>query len=787
MRDMITRNEMKRCHSPWARLAAVVSLGMLAASAASADETSMTAVDAADPPAASPPPASGAGEIQEIVVTAQRRAERVMDVPLSVTAYSGEAIAAAGVADTSELQVATPGLIYSKEGASVQFYIRGVGNEVPVPGAESSVAFYIDGVYVTQMIGSFDNFADLERIEVLQGPQGTLYGRNALGGAINITTKAPSRDALVADVSATVGNYGRKQESAYISAPINDKIAFSLAATRLTTDGWVRNAFNGQEVENENYYDIRMKVTADLTENTPVTLAFDRFWRNDSRNAVFGAATDVLPAAAVLPQAPVLAATLPPGPVRNSLANLPDRPALYANGEWTVYNDTAPIERDLVQGISLKIAHTFGLFEMTSISSYRDLRSFSQADADGTNRPIEIEFSDPQRGRTAIEDVNFASLDKVLGVSWLAGASYLHDMSGYLPLAIEDIEFPLAGLPPNIEINARELTTAAAGYVQGTYDIRENLSLTLGLRYNSETKKLLEQNTIVPLFGLTLPTQGAAGSETTWNSFPLHGGLQYKPSADWMLYFAVDRGYKSGLYDVTNTNPPPASCSQNCSVPVNQEELIAYQAGVKGRLFDGRAEVELSGFHYDYKNLQTSVVNSLGSPIIQNAANATIDGADFKVRAALTNHLALQASGSVLADAKYVKFIGESFVADPVHGGFDPVTADMSGNRLPRAPRFSGNIGPLYDIPIGESKLTLSGNLYYSTSYFLDPAQITEVGSYTLMNASAVYKLPDGLSFSLWGRNLGDTRFPQSALLLTSKLLTWNEPRMYGFTVRFQY
>ncbi len=183
-----------------------------------------------------------------------------MDVPLSVTAYSGEAIAAVGVADTSTLQVATPGLIYSKEGSSVQFYIRGVGNEVSVPAAESSIAFYVDGVYVTQMIGSFEDFADLERVEVLQGPQGTLYGRNALGGAINITTKAPSRDKFVADVAATAGNYGRKQGRAYVSGPINDKVAFSLAATRVSTDGWVRNLFNGQRVENENYYWRRISV-----------------------------------------------------------------------------------------------------------------------------------------------------------------------------------------------------------------------------------------------------------------------------------------------------------------------------------------------------------------------------------------------------------------------------------------------------------------------------------------------------------------------------------------------
>jgi iron complex outermembrane receptor protein len=195
----------------------------------------------------------------------------------------------------------------------------------------------------------------------------------------------------------------------------------------------------------------------------------------------------------------------------------------------------------------------------------------------------------------------------------------------------------------------------------------------------------------------------------------------------------------------------------------------------------------LSGFYYDYKNLQTSIVNQFGSPIIQNAANARIYGADFKVRAALTDHLSFQAGGSVLAQAKYLKFIGASFAEDPVHGGFTPVTADMSGNTLPRAPRFSGNLGPLYTIPIGDSQLILSGNLYYTTSYYLDPSHFTRVGSYALTNASADYKLRNGLSFSVWGRNLSDKRFPESALLLTSKLLTWNEPRMYGLTVRFEY
>jgi iron complex outermembrane recepter protein len=785
MRDiMITCNEKRRGRSRWARLAAAVSLGMLMAGAVGAEEASETAANAGEPA-----PASGTGEVQEIVVTAQRRAERVMEVPLSVTAYSGEAIAAAGVADTSALQVATPGLIYSKEGSSVQFYIRGVGNEVSVPSAESSVAFYVDGVYVSQMIGSFEDFADLERVEVLQGPQGTLYGRNALGGAINITTKAPSRDKFVADLAATAGNHGRKQGKVYVSGPINDKVAFSLAATRVVTDGWVRNLFNGNRVENEDYYDIRAKLAADVGENTHLTLAADRFWRDDTRNQIFGAATDVLPVAAVLPQASVLAATLPPGPARNLLANLPDRPALWADGKWTVYNDANPVEQDLAQGISLKAAHSFDLFDVTSISSYRDLRVYSRADADGTNRPIQVIYSDPQRGRTAIEDVNLASRDKVLGLSWLAGASYLHDLSGYLPLNIEDIRLPLGGLPPNISINAREETTAAAGYVQGTYDIRENLSLTVGLRYNSETKKLLQQDTIVPAFGLTIPNPGAP-SQRTWNSFPIHSGLQYKPSAAWMLYLAYDRSFKSGLYDVTDTSPP-VRCTQNasgfCALPVNQEEITAYQAGGKGRLFDGRADVELSGFYYDYKNLQTSIVNQFGSPIIQNAANARIYGADFKVRAALTDHLSFQAGGSVLAQAKYLKFIGASFAEDPVHGGFTPVTADMSGNTLPRAPRFSGNLGPLYTIPIGDSQLILSGNLYYTTSYYLDPSHFTRVGSYALTNASADYKLHNGLSFSVWGRNLTDKRFPESALLLTSKLLTWNEPRMYGLTVRFEY
>src|SRR5260370_6357206 len=188
------------------------------------------------------------------------------------------------------------------------------------------------------MIGSFEDFADLDRVEVLQGPQGTLYGRNALGGAINITTKAPSRDKFVADVDATAGNYGRKQGKAYVSGPIDDKVAFSIAATRVSTDGWVRNLFNGKRVENEDYYDIRMKLAADLGEDTPLTLAVDRFWRDDTRNEIFGAATDVLPAAAVIPQTSALAATLPPGPARNILASLPDRPAHWADGKWTVYN-----------------------------------------------------------------------------------------------------------------------------------------------------------------------------------------------------------------------------------------------------------------------------------------------------------------------------------------------------------------------------------------------------------------------------------------------------------------
>jgi iron complex outermembrane receptor protein len=767
-----------RFRTRWVWLCATASFAALAAGAANAQH--------ADGAAAKPAAAEGA--VSEVVVTAQRRAERVMDVPLSVSAFSAEALAGAGVADTSALQVATPGLIYSKEGSSVQFYIRGVGNEVPLPGAESSVAFYVDGIYVSQMIGSFDDFADLDHVEVLQGPQGTLYGRNALGGAINITTKKPSRDRYVADVEATYGNYNRAQAKVYVSGPLNDRIAFSLGGTRVSTHGWVLNAFTGKHVENENYYSLRFKLAADLGENTHATLAVDRFWRHDTRNQVFGAA-NALPVAAVLPQASVLAAGLPPGPLKGILASLPDRPVQFADGKTVVYNDADPVERDAVNGVSLTLTHSFDHFEATSLTAYRDLTAYSRADADGTNRPIQTIYSDPQRGRTFSQDVHLASSQKLLGVSWLAGASYFRDHSGYSPLELSDIRLPLAGLPPTIAINGQIETDAIAGYAQGVYDLTDQFSLTLGLRYNNEKKKVLRQDTIIPAFGLTLHNPGAP-SEKTWDSLAVHAGVQFKPTPGWMLYAALDQGFKSGLFDVTDPDPP-VRCTTNasgfCLVPVNQEKINAFQAGAKGRLLDGRADVELAGFYYDYKNLQTSTVSPSGSPIIQNAASARIGGAELKVRAALTDNLSLQAAGTALFEANYEKFIGRSFVADFVNGGFLPVTADMSHNRMPRAPRFSGSLGPTYELPIGAAKLILNGNLYYTSSYFLDPSHSTRVGGYTLLNASARYVAGNGVSVSLWGRNLSNKRFEQSALLLSSKLVTWNEPRMYGVTLSYEY
>jgi iron complex outermembrane receptor protein len=401
-----------------------------------------------------------------------------------------------------------------------------------------------------------------------------------------------------------------------------------------------------------------------------------------------------------------------------------------------------------------------------------------------------VVFSDPQTGRTFTQDLHLASRRDLFGISWLAGASYLHDASGYSPVRFPmPILGPLQGIGSELDINGQIQTDAVAGYAQVTYHILRNFSLTGGLRYNSETKKVTRQDVILPSFDLTIPNPGAP-SEKTWDSLAVHAGIEYKPSTDWLVYFSYDQGFKSGSFNVTDPRPP-VPCTQNasgfCMVPVNQEEINAYQGGVKGRFLDGRAEVELTGFYYDYTNLQTSVVGPNGSPILENAANASIYGLDFKLRAAITRSLTIQAAGTELIEAKYDRFVGLSYVPNLLNGGFNPVTADMSGNRLPRTPRFSGNVGPVYTTQIGGSKLILSSNLYYSSSYYLDPSHLAQVGSYVLWNARAEYKLANGISFAVWGRNLTQERFVQSALFLTSKLQSWNEPRMFGLTVSYEY
>ncbi|MFA5631252.1 MAG: TonB-dependent receptor [Porticoccaceae bacterium] len=718
--------------------------------------------------------------IEEIIVTAQRRSQNLLDTPMSIAAATGEALESAGVVDTLSLSMVTPGLVVGSSAVYAQTYLRGIGNDSTTPGTESSVAVYVDGVYRAQLISGLQTFVNLERVEVLKGPQGTLYGRNALGGAINIVTRDIERNEMHLDTAFTVGNKGRREARFYASSPLGERAGASLGAMTSRSDGFVTNLFDGSRLEEDDYYALQARFTFDVSERTNLLISADRFERDDTRGTAYGQGSAV-PLAAVLPQASMLAQAFPEGSLaRAQLEGVADRAARFTNEPWQVHNDAPAMNKTVDQGISVKLTHDFDVLQFTSISSYRDLNFEGLFDADASSRPIFTFGARDQVGRQFMQDFQLVSTLGDSPYSWIAGAMYIEDHSGYQN--IRQI-FPVLGVlmagVPEVQVDGQIDTEAVAVYAQGSYDFNESLRATLGVRYSDEKKTMLRADTILPLFGMTFPTPGVPDARR-WDAFTPHFSLEYRLANDILLYGLIDRGFKSGTYNITDTTGANA---------VNPEKITAYQAGLKGRFFEHRVAAEFAAFYYDYSDLQAQVPDpNSGVTKLQNAASATLYGLDASLQAALSDRFGLQVSAALL-HARYDDYIGLSQEPDLLNGGNEAVSRDFSDNDMVRAPRYTLSASLDYRLPLSTGatiKFNLNG--FYSSSYYFDPANRVEQGGYTLLNARLSYLFAKGFSVAGWGRNLTDKAVLSSHNpFAMGDAWQWNEPRTYGVTLQYSF
>lgn len=705
--------------------------------------------------------------LQEIVVTAQRRGERLQDVPVAVTAFDAENLRQANISDAMDLERVDPSLGMTAQSGVVIPFLRGVGNPAAqVAGNEASVPVYIDDVYYTRLYAPYMELANVERVEVLKGPQGTLFGRNATGGLIQIFTRDPGQET---ELDATVGyaNYQTISGKLSVSTPLSDTVAVGFSAAGLKQmDGWGHNFGNGKDTYRQRFYNLRGKLVADLTPTTRIKLSAFYVFQHTNQGTVQGKI------------------------YRNGTRGLPPgytQQYIEPAGFYDLNTDYENYNRHRGWGGSLKIEQELGFADLVSISSYRKGKETFESEGDHTDIDF-LHYTLNIKDRQITQEFQLKSPEGSR-ISWLLGAYYINSRQGYVPTEVSGLAV-IDAVPGLLQQNLYGLQTinSYAGFGQATFPvIDERTNITLGLRYTEDHVKGSGKTTGTFQGGLEVPFGPEYRQKVKFDKVTYKVSVDHKFSDNVMAYASVSRGYKSGTFNVLPLDAPPTQ----------PETVDAYEIGLKTELFGRHLRANIAIFQNDIKNPQVNLiknVNGIASVQFANAGKARTKGVEFDATALLAAGFTLNLSGQYLY-AKYLDFDGAPFNY-PVQGapfGIIPVAiiGDASGNRLSRAPKWKLNASATYEFPTAIGEFTLNGNMAYRSSYKWDPDNILTEPSLALFSASVtlVPAFNDHLSITLWGKNLSNEKYYSNELPQNGPVGYMGsvaEPRTYGIDLRYK-
>jgi iron complex outermembrane recepter protein len=706
---------------------------------------------------------STGGGLEEIVVTAQKRAQNLQDVGASVVAFNSEALNTSGIDSPIDLQQRTPGLLVSTNGPYGQPYIRGVGSDIINPGTDAPVAIFEDGAYQPRPNAAITEFYDLDRVEVLKGPQGTLYGRNASGGAINIVTHDPDQ-FLSSDGDAIFGNYGRVTTRESFNAPISDTLAVRVAGIYTEHEGYSTNLFDGTGLDNENLWGVRGKLKYAPSSDFSLVFTLEHMREHDSRNDVGKLVDD--------PNLPL--------PVRDLQPLFGYPPPLIPANPRDVYANSPNVE--LVDETRSNVALTWNLGNLLlkSITGYTDVRNDGFVDLDETQ--INFTYDQEQdHSDSIVESLQLSSLGND-PLQWIAGLEYFHEAGGqnfdarlplFGPASTDPYGADVAGLIWDSGIK----TNSASSFLDLTYAFTPQWSFNAGLRYTWEHKEANFLETIIDPYGILTGLPGGtyytpATPHATFSAWTPKFRLEYRPADAVLLYASATRGFKSGGFNLMNTGEE-----------FQPEKIWSYELGLKSTWLENRLRANAAAFYYNYKDLQVNQFSGVTN-LVTNAANSRITGAELEIEAQ-----PIEAWQSDLSLA----YLDAIFLDYYTHNAADPTgpVLDLSGNRMPKAPRSTAAAGTQYTWPVAEERLTLRGEArYQSLVYFdqFDTPQLTQ-GGFALYNARLTLAAPNNRwNVAIFGENLADKLYRQSMIRVDNvfgTLAYFGAPRTYG--IEFSY
>ena len=705
-----------------------------------------------------------AGGVTEIVVTAQKESQNLQDVPISVTAVTGEMIQDAQINNIADLSNSIPNVqinTFSNSPDSAVFTIRGVGVNDADPYVGTTVSVVVDGVVVGVNTAALLSLFDIERVEVLRGPQGTLFGANTTGGVINVITKQPTGE-FGGDVQFIYGNYGQIEANASLNFPIAPNFAGKISMLHNSMDGYFRNYLDGERIGERDITTFRGYLQYDGADYDATLIGEYVRSRNGSQTGVLIAGPGEL---FYTP-----GETEDPFDFRRGLSD--DQPDL---------NDRDTYSLTLTQNLDT----SFGT--LTSITNYREYDNLLFSDDDATTRVLLQTRRDTNHHQFSQELRNLVDITEstrlIAGVFYFEQAYFL-DQDGKL-----DGFLPGLGQPQTQEQDNKSYSAFGQIY----QDLTPELTLQAGIRYSHERTSATSTtaNTISPDGGpaafddpLIPGSLITASGKESWDNVGYKVGLDYAPTADLLLYGYYARGFKSGGFTGR------IAIAQDIG-PFDPETLDTFEIGAKADLLDRRLRLNLAAFLNKYDDMQVvqniTYPSGANSASIANAGKAETKGFELEATAVPVDGLTLSGALAYL-DAKYEEY--DTLVLDAATGGLVPIS--YAGNRLMNSPEWNAALGFNWEGRVGPGELNANAQYTYTSDKFTSYTNlpVERVDAIELVNASLRWS-PDNsaLEFGAWVRNLFDEEYFNQKLNLSGigTLASLGTPRTYGIDVRFSF
>ena len=736
-------------------VAALIALGTVPGYTQDAEDE--TVIEAGDGPAEGgadttpPPPGTGmtaAPRIDEIRVTAQRREEGLQDVPMAVAAFSGDALKERNITDAHGLQLVTPALVYRSGVGHAMPYIRGIGSDATIPTVDPSIATFFDGVYNPSAVSNMRHLTDVERIEILKGPQGTLFGRNTTGGAISIVTREPS-DEFEVKGSITYGSFDQLGVDGFVTGPITDWAGISVSAYYDRSSEYYDNVLpGGPKPGDTREYGGRVKLLLQPWSTLKLRLhAFHNDHKGTDTSLVQNFRTSLLTA---------------------SMGGMPHLEP------WEAENNQAAVTEFTFTGFDAKLSYEWEGYEVWVQSAHFDTDLFLNMDLDGSNADL---------ARGAVEGfVNTITSHEIQISSpadgwydWIGGAYYAETEAGWDPLIVGlgpgatlntvlggvlDL-LPLDILPLPVDLTdpvavaARGVNTGEAFAAFGQVNVHpfDWLTLGAGLRYSKESREVKKSEAYVNVGGLLngdgfqiLNTQG---QNSEWTDLSPKFVATFKPEDHLLFYASWSQGFKSGTWNPIVVFVAPSE--------VDPEKITAYEVGFKTDFFGGLMRLNGAAFYYDYEDLQVMVVSvvNAGAAVVENAGQATMKGAELEFIAAPFEWVRLNVGGSFLS-GKYDEYVGTGY--DPTTGL--PFEGDFSGNEMISAPKWTLTSELVFTYDIWGGPIEIAGNFYYNSGFWFEAQNTFKQPAYHVFGARLSYTHEkSNVRFSLVGSNLNDAEY----------------------------